>query len=310
MSHYKKFKLEGVIPATLLAFDKDFQINEKASRKHIKECALTDGISAITVNGHSSEIHACNFEEQKRILSFSLEEVGDFIPVINGVYADGSIEAAKIAKMSDTTGASALLCFPPQSMAMGGHLRPEMALEHFKRIADATDLPLICFNYPSAGNLTYPFDTLLKLFETVPTIKAIKDWSNDPMVHEKHIKTFQNLPNPVNVLTTHSSWLMSSLVMGAKGLLSGAGSVIASLQVELFNAVQVKNLEIAQRINDQMFPLAQAFYSPPFLDMHNRMKEVLVLTGKMEEAIVRPPLMKLSSMEINKLKKAVELSKI
>ena len=310
MSHYKKFKLEGVIPATLLAFDKDFQINEKASRKHIKECALTDGISAITVNGHSSEIHACNFEEQKRILSFSLEEVGDFIPVINGVYADGSIEAAKIARMSDTTGASALLCFPPQSMAMGGHLRPEMALEHFKRIADATDLPLICFNYPSVGNLTYPFDTLLKLFETVPTIKAIKDWSNDPMIHEKHIKTFQNLSNPVNVLTTHSSWLMSSLVMGAKGLLSGAGSVIASLQVELFNAVQVKNLEIAQIINDQMFPLAQAFYSPPFLDMHNRMKEVLVLTGKMEEAIVRPPLMKLSSMEINKLKKAVELSKI
>ena len=310
MSHTKEFKLEGVIPATLLAFDKDFQINEKASRKHIKECALTDGISAITVNGHSSEIHACNFEEQKRILSFSLEEVGDFIPVINGVYADGSIEAAKIAKMSDTTGASALLCFPPQSMAMGGHLRPEMALEHFKRIADATDLPLICFNYPSAGNLTYPFDTLLKLFETVPTIKAIKDWSNDPMIHEKHIKTFQNLSNPVNVLTTHSSWLMSSLVMGAKGLLSGAGSVIASLQVELFNAVQVKNLEIAQRINDQMFPLAQAFYSPPFLDMHNRMKEVLVLTGKMEEAIVRPPLMKLNSMEINKLKKAVELSKI
>ena len=310
MSHTKEFKLEGVIPATLLAFDKDFQINEKASRKHIKECALTDGISAVTVNGHSSEIHACNFEEQKRILSFSLEEVGDFIPVINGVYADGSIEAAKIAKMSDLTGASALLCFPPQSMAMGGHLRPEMALEHFKRIADATDLPLICFNYPSTGNLTYPFDTLLKLFETVPTIKAIKDWSNDPMIHEKHIKTFQNLSNPVNVLTTHSSWLMSSLVMGAKGLLSGAGSVIASLQVELFNAVKAKNLESAQIINDQIFPLAQAFYSPPFLDMHNRMKEVLVLTGKMEEAIVRPPLMKLSSEEINKLKKAIQLSKI
>ena len=310
MSHTKEFKLEGVIPATLLAFDKDFQINEKASRKHIKECALTNGISAVTVNGHSSEIHACNFEEQKRILSFSLEEVGDFIPLINGVYADGSIEAAKIAKMSDLTGASALLCFPPQSMAMGGHLRPEMALEHFKRIADATDLPLICFNYPSAGNLTYPFDTLLKLFETVPTIKAIKDWSNDPMIHEKHIKTFQNLSNPVNVLTTHSSWLMSSLVMGAKGLLSGAGSVIASLQVELFNAVKAKNLESAQKINDQIFPLAQAFYSPPFLDMHNRMKEVLVLTGKMEEAIVRPPLMKLSSEEINKLKKAIQLSKI
>jgi 4-hydroxy-tetrahydrodipicolinate synthase len=310
MSHTNQIKLEGVIPATLLAFDKDFNINEKSSRKHIRDCAVIDGISALTINGHSSEVHACNFEEQKRILNFSLDEVGDVVPIINGIYADGSIEAAKIATMSEQNGASALLCFPPQSMSMGGHLRPEMALEHFKRIAGSTDLPLICFNYPASGNLTYPFETLLKLFETVPSIKAIKDWSNDPMLHEKHIRTFQNLSNPVNVLTTHSSWLMSSLVMGAKGLLSGAGSVIAHLQVQLYRAVKDKDLDKAQKVNDQIFPLAQAFYSPPFLDMHNRMKEVLVLTGKMDEAFVRPPLMKLSAKEINHLKQAVALSRI
>jgi 4-hydroxy-tetrahydrodipicolinate synthase len=310
MSIGHKIKLEGVIPATLLAFNVDFEINEKASRKHIKDCSLTKGISAITVNGHSSEVHACNFEEQKRILNFSLDEIGNDVPVINGVYADGSIEAAKIAKMSHENGASALLCFPPQSMSMGGHLRPEMAIEHFKRIADATDLPLICFNYPSAGNLTYPFDTLLELFEVVPSIKAIKDWSNDPMLHEKHIKTFQNLSSPVNVLTTHSSWLMSSLVMGANGLLSGAGSVIANLQVSLFNAIKTKDLKKAQEINDRIFPLVQVFYSPPFLDMHNRMKETLVLLGLMEQAVVRPPLMKLSNVEINRLKNAIKLSGI
>ena len=103
---------------------------------------------------------------------------------------------------------------------------------------------------------------------------------------KKHIKTFQNLKNPVNVLTTHSSWLMSSLVMGAKGLLSGAGSVIANLQVSLFKAVKNKDLNAAQEINDKIFPLAQAFYTPPFLDMHNRYEEVLVLMGKMEERLL------------------------
>lgn len=308
MSWKNKIQLEGVIPATLIAFDEDFQIDEKASREHIRECALTPRISAVTVNGHSSEIHACSFDEQKKILNFSLDEIGDIVPIINGVYADGSIEAAKIAKMSDTNGASALLCFPPQSMSMGGHLRPEMALEHFSRIADATDLPLICFNYPSSGNLSYPFETLLELFEKVPTIKAIKDWSNEPMLHEKHIKTFQNLPNPVNVLTTHSSWLMSSLVMGAKGLLSGAGSVIASLQVDLFFSIKNKDLETAQKINEKIYPLVQAFYAPPFLDMHNRMKETLVLLGIMDKAVVRPPLMKLSEKEINSLRQAISLS--
>ena len=308
MSLKNKIQLEGVIPATLIAFDEDFQIDEKASREHIRECALTPRISAVTVNGHSSEIHACSFDEQKKILNFSLDEIGDIVPIINGVYADGSIEAAKIAKMSDTNGASALLCFPPQSMSMGGYLRPEMAVEHFSRIADATDLPLICFNYPSSGNLSYPFETLLELFEKVPTIKAIKDWSNEPMLHEKHIKTFQNLPNPVNVLTTHSSWLMSSLVMGAKGLLSGAGSVIASLQVDLFFSIKNKDLKTAQKINEKIYPLVQAFYAPPFLDMHNRMKETLVLLGIMDKAVVRPPLMKLSEKEINSLRQAISLS--
>ena len=308
MSLKNKIQLEGVIPATLIAFDEDFQIDEKASREHIRECALTPRISAVTVNGHSSEIHACSFDEQKKILNFSLDEIGDIVPIINGVYADGSIEAAKIAKMSDTNGASALLCFPPQSMSMGGYLRPEMAVEHFSRIADATDLPLICFNYPSSRNLSYPFETLLELFEKVPTIKAIKDWSNEPMLHEKHIKTFQNLPNPVNVLTTHSSWLMSSLVMGAKGLLSGAGSVIASLQVDLFFSIKNKDLETAQKINEKIYPLVQAFYAPPFLDMHNRMKETLVLLGIMDKAVVRPPLMKLSEKEINSLRQAISLS--
>jgi len=308
LSWKNKIQLEGVIPATLIAFDEDFQIDEKASREHIRECALTPRISAVTVNGHSSEIHACSFDEQKKILNFSLDEIGDIVPVINGVYADGSIEAAKIAKMSDTNGASALLCFPPQSMSMGGHLRPEMAVEHFSRIADATDLPLICFNYPSSGNLSYPFETLLELFEKVPTIKAIKDWSNEPMLHEKHIKSFQNLPNPVNVLTTHSSWLMSSLVMGAKGLLSGAGSVIAFLQVDLFFSIKNKDLETAQKINEKIYPLVQAFYAPPFLDMHNRMKETLVLLGIMDKAVVRPPLMKLSEKEINSLRQAISLS--
>jgi len=308
LSWKNKIQLEGVIPATLIAFDEDFQIDEKASREHIRKCALTPRISAVTVNGHSSEIHVCSFDEQKKILNFSLDEIGDIVPIINGVYADGSIEAAKIAKMSDTNGASALLCFPPQSMSMGGHLRPEMAVEHFSRIADATDLPLICFNYPSSGNLSYPFETLLELFEKVPTIKAIKDWSNEPMLHEKHIKTFQNLPNPVNVLTTHSSWLMSSLVMGAKGLLSGAGSVIASLQVDLFFSIKNKDLETAQKINEKIYPLVQAFYAPPFLDMHNRMKETLVLLGIMDKAVVRPPLMKLSEKEINSLRQAISLS--
>ena len=223
MGRFHDFEPKGVIPATLLALNDDYSIDEAATRKHLRDCAMVPGVSAATVNGHASEVHACTFEEQRRILDASLDEVGDEVPLINGVYADGSHEAARIARMADDAGASCLLVFPPQSMTMGGQLRPEMALAHFKTIADATDLPIIVFEYPMTSGLGYPFDTLLKLFEEVPTIRAIKDWCADPMLHEKHTRTFQTLPRPINVLTTHSAWLMSSLVMGANGLLSGCG---------------------------------------------------------------------------------------
>ena len=101
---------------------------------------------------------------------------------------------------------------------------------------------------------------------------------------------------------------MSSLVMSAKGLLAGAGSVIASLQVDLFFSKKNKDLEKAQKIDEKIYPIVQAFYAPPFLDMHNRMKETLVLLGIMDKAVVRPPLMKLSEKEINSLRQAISLS--
>ena len=308
MSIFHDRPLDGVIPATLLAFDIDYEIDEAASRHHLRDVAATEGISAITVNGHASEVHACTFDEQKRILDFSQEELGGRLPLINGIYADGSQQAAELARMAEAGGAQALLVFPPNSMIMGGQLRPEMALAHFNTIADATDLPLIVFQYPQASGQGYPFDTLLRMIEEVPSIKAIKDWSNDAMLHEKHIRTLQSgaMGRAITVLTTHSSWLMASLSMGANGLLSGAGSVIPDLQVALFQAVKTGNLENAQAINDRIYPLAQAFYTPPFLDMHNRMKECLVLLGRQECAFVRPPLMKLTDVEINRLALALE----
>lgn len=306
MSTRMQFKPVGVIPATLLAFNEDMSIDEKSSRNHLRDCAAVEGLSAITVNGHASEVHACTFDEQQRILDMSVDEIGGQLPVVAGVYADGSIEAARIAAMADERGASALLVFPPNSMGMNSQMRPEMALAHFRRIADATDLPIILFQYPAHSGLNYPFETLLKIFDEIPSVVAMKDWCNDPMLHERHIRTFRSLSRPVNVLTTHSSWLLGSLAMGAQGLLSGSGSVIADLQVKLFNAVQAGDLKLAQSINDKIYPTAQAFYAQPFVDMHNRMKETLVLLGKMERAVVRPPLVKLSDFEISRLAEMID----
>ncbi len=123
--------------------------------------------------------------------------------------------------------------------------------------------------------------------------------------HEWHVRTLQGLPRPVNVLTTHSAWLFSSLVLGCNGLLSGSGSVIADLQAAMFGAVERNDLAEARRINDRIEPLMRAFYADPFVDMHNRMKEALVLLGRLPRAYVRPPLVKLQAAEIERIRQAL-----
>jgi 4-hydroxy-tetrahydrodipicolinate synthase len=92
-----------------------------------------------------------------------------------------------------------------------------MAVEHFKRIADASALPIIAFQYPLATGQGYPRETLLKLVEEVPSVRAIKDWSGNVRQHEMHVRELQSRQPPVNVLTTHSAWLLSSLVLGCIG---------------------------------------------------------------------------------------------
>jgi 4-hydroxy-tetrahydrodipicolinate synthase len=293
----------GVIPAVLLPFDNDFAIDEASFRKHLRDVASVEGLSAITINAHSTEVASCTFDEQKRVLDIAQDEIGARLPLVDGIWADGSIEAAHIARMATQGGASALLIFPPAPFTLGQS--PAMALAHVKRIADATDLPLIIFQYPLATGQGYPKDTLLKMCEEVPSIRAIKDWIGNVPHHEWHIRTLQSLPRPVSVLTTHSSWLFSSLVLGCNGLLSGSGSVIADLQARLFRAVQKNDLAEAKRLNDRIEPTARVFYADPFVDMHNRMKEALVLLGKLPRAVVRPPLVKIERAELARIRQAL-----
>ena len=93
------------------------------------------------------------------------------------------------------------------------------------------------------------------------------------------------------------SALRSALVTGAA---SGFGAEIARLYAHGYGVP--KDLALAQQIHDRLYHTAEVFYSDPFVDMHNRMKEALVLLGRLPRAVVRPPLVKLSRAEIDRIR--------
>ena len=236
MSRHHHFVPQGVIPAVLLPFHEDLTIDESSFRAHLRDVGAVQGLSAITINAHSTEVASCTEDEQRRVMEIASEEVGGALPIIHGVYADGSLQAARIARQAQFGGASALLVFPPGPFTLGQSA--EMALAHFKTIGDATDLPLIVFQYALGTGQGYPATTLERLFDEVPTICAIKDWTPLVPQHERQIRALQGRQRPINVLSTNSAWLLSSLVLGCKGLLSGSGSVIADLQVRTLSRRQ------------------------------------------------------------------------
>src|SRR5665213_4579198 len=100
------FVPQGVIPAVLLPFLKDLSIDEPSLRAHLRDVADVQGLSAITINAHSTEVASCTRDEQRRVMEIAGEEVGDRLHVIHGIWADGSLEAARIAREAQAGGAS------------------------------------------------------------------------------------------------------------------------------------------------------------------------------------------------------------
>ena len=101
MPRHANYVPHGVIPAVLLPFENDLSIDEASFRKHLRDVAAVEGLSAITINAHSTEVASCTFEEQRRVLDIAQDEIGGQLPLVNGIWADGSLEAARLARMAD-----------------------------------------------------------------------------------------------------------------------------------------------------------------------------------------------------------------
>jgi 4-hydroxy-tetrahydrodipicolinate synthase len=297
--------LRGVIPAHLLPFTAELQIDEPNLRRHLRALLDVDGIAGITTNAHASEVATLTADEQRRQLDIVLDEAGGRVPVISGVYQDGSAKAARIAAAAEAAGADALLIFPSGVFEGGSQLRPEMAFAHYAEIASATSLPMIAFIYPAASGLRLGTDAVVRICSEIDNVVAVKEWSNDIIAYERNLRALKSLDKDVAVLSSFSRSLLASLVLGADGILSGHGSVVVDLHVELFRAVEKQDLAQARRVWDRIRPFADACYADPFLDGHNRMKVALEVLGRIDAALVRPPLQPVTDSERNLLRGAL-----
>jgi 4-hydroxy-tetrahydrodipicolinate synthase len=292
------------MPANLLPFTADLEIDEAAYRRHLRWLADTEGVTGIVANGHAAEVSSLDRDERRRALRIAVDEIAGAVPVVAGVYSDGTREAIDLARDARAAGAAGLLVFPPTLFMWGAQLKPEMVLRHFSMLADAVDLPLIVFQYPPTSGIGYTPETLLELCK-IPSVAAVKDWSNDIVAYERNLRALRASGRPVAMLSSFTMSLLASFLLGADGCISGMGSVAADLQAALLAAVQAGDLGRAHAINERLAPLVAVFYAPPFVDMHNRMKEALAILGRLPAAHVRPPLTPVCEDERHRIRLAL-----
>lgn len=238
-----------------------------------------------------------------------VEAVNGRCPVLAGIYTDSIADAVAMARDAREVGAAAVTLFPPPIFADGATASSEMPYRWFETVAQQAQIPVVIFQFDRGSNLAYTADTLARLAE-LPEVVAVKEGSADMTDYETNYRTLAKADPPVPVLTSNNSWLLASLSVGGDGILSGSSNVVAQQHVDLWRAVQAGDLNAARAVNDRLYPLVRAFYRPPSINMHTRMKEALVMLGILPRATVRAPLLPLGDVERNDIRAALEAAQL
>jgi 4-hydroxy-tetrahydrodipicolinate synthase len=292
----------GVVPACILPLDTELQIDEPAYRSHLDWLASTPGVAAVTCNGHAAEVSSLSREEKRRTVAVAAETVAGRVPLISGLYADDARDGVPLAQDAHRAGADALLVMPPNSLAYDAD--PQAAYRYFERLSAAVPLPLVAFVYPQQTGFQYPAH-LVKRICDLDSVVAVKEWSLDIRVHERHYEIVKSANHPVSLLTSFSPNLLPALVSGADGILSGHGSVIAGLQVAMFEAVSSGDLNSARETYARVQRLTKVIYRDPMPNMYARMKEQLIMLGHQLSPAVRRPLVPVTESERRDLRRAL-----
>jgi 4-hydroxy-tetrahydrodipicolinate synthase len=283
-------KITGVIPAALTPFDAHGAIHTDDLAGHLAYLVGTPGVAGVTVTAEAGEVESLTREEQRHVLTVAREVTPDSQWLVAGLRADSTTEAEELAGAFAEAGADALLVFPPQRWRPKLRRDPRAAYDYYKAIANASELPLIAFVYPTWSALHLGPDVVLELCAQVPNVAAIRESSNDIVILERTVRGLRAEHPHVSVLSNYSSSLLTSLALGADGILTDQSSLVPELHCALLEAVVRRQPTRARELAAVVDELTRVVYAPPIADRHARLKLACAMLGRISHPHVREPL--------------------
>ncbi|QDY42656.1 4-hydroxy-tetrahydrodipicolinate synthase [Candidatus Pantoea soli] len=235
-------------------------LNEKgdvcrASLKKLIDYHVASGTAAIVSVGTTGESATLSHEEHGDVVMQTLELADGRIPVIAGTGANATAEGISLTKRFTGTGVVGCLTVTPY------YNRPtqEGLYQHFKAIAESTDLPQMLYNVPSRTGCDMLPETVARLAE-IKNIIGIKEATGNL----SRISQIQQLAGDAFIIVSgDDATALDAMQLGSKGVISVTANVAAREMAELCALAKAGNFAEARRLNQRLMHLHQTLFCEP-----------------------------------------------
>ncbi|MFC6904968.1 dihydrodipicolinate synthase family protein [Halalkalicoccus tibetensis] len=239
--------LQGVIPPTITVFDDDEEVDYEATAAHARY-VVDGGAHGVFPLGTNGEFPLLTGEERKGVVEAVTEEI-DEVPVIAGVGAPSTYETVAAAAHAESAGADGLVVVTPYYYPLDG----DAALNHYRRVAEAVDLPIYIYHIPSKTGNALSLDTLAEL-AGIENLAGVKDSSKDVPWLAQAIDAHPEL----TFLAGSDSLLFPGLEIGCSGMVSAVANVYPELVADLYESYEEGDEERARELQSDVYDVRDA----------------------------------------------------
>jgi 4-hydroxy-tetrahydrodipicolinate synthase len=246
--------IQGSIVAIVTPMHADGSLDMPGLRNLI-DWHVAEGTDGIVIVGTTGESPTVSVEEHCELIKVAVDHTAKRIPVIAGTGGNSTTEAIELTRFAKEVGADASLQVVPY------YNRPtqEGMYQHFKKIAEAVDLPLILYNVPGRTVADMANETIVRLAQ-VPGVIGVKDATGNLA---RGIDLLRLVPKSFAVYSGDDATAMALMFCGGKGNISVTANVAPRAMHELCAAAMQGQVEKAIAINNRVLPLHNKLFVEP-----------------------------------------------
>lgn len=253
--------------------------------RKLVEFQIKSGIDGLVPVGTTGESPTVTHEEHLEIIRSTIAATRGRVPVIAGTGSNSTQEAIDLSEAAVAAGADGLLLVAPY------YNRPtqEGLFQHFSRIAEVTDKPIILYSIPGRCGVEISVGVIERLRAKYPHVAHIKEAGGSV---DRVDQIVQALGDSVTVLSGDDSLTLPFMSVGARGVISVVSNYFPREVTQLAAAALQGQYAKARKLHRKLYPLFKAF----FIESNPApIKLAMACAGLIGSEEVRLPLCPLSS---------------